>query len=321
MQTIKEASQRKAWIDALRAMAILMVLYGHHAGCATFSAFFNPVKMPLFFALSGYLFKIKPGGDFAFFKNLFSGIVVPWLCLGVLPIALSFPINGMEHAKSSLIRVLTGKELWFMPCFMVSETIFYYFLKWSKGKTILLISFCIIASLLGHVLKYNDMLDFFTVNIALTVQMYFMFGHFFRKYESLIMPKATKVGLVLIITYFLVGIVLFPLSGMDVHNARYRFLPLGLFMAFVGLSALFIWAPRLSSYPKWVSIVGRNTLVIYMLERYAIMPAELLFDFKHNPYWMVSLATLLFMVWACLMSIAISWILHRYAPWVTGGRH
>ena len=321
MQIIKESSQRKAWIDALRAMAILMVLYGHHAGCATFSAFANPVKMPLFFALSGYLFKIKPGGDLTFFKNLFSGIVVPWLFLGVLPIALSFPVNGMEHAMSSLIRVLTGKELWFMPCFMVSETIFYYLLKWSKGKTTLLMSFCIIASLLGHVLKYNKIFDFFLVNIAFTVQMYFMFGHVFRKYESLIKPKAAKVGIVLIIAYFLVGIVLFPLSRMDVHYAHYRFMPVGLFMSFVGLSALFMLAPRLSSYPKWVSIVGRNTLVIYMLERYAIMPAELLFDFHHNPYWMIYLATLLFMVWACMMSIAISWILHRYAPWVTGGRH
>lgn len=321
MQTPSIPNQRKAWIDALRAMAILMVLYGHHAGCVTFFAFANPVKMPLFFALSGYLFKIKPGGDGAFFKKLFTGVVVPWLCLGALPIALSFPINGFEHAMASLKRVLVGLDLWFMPCFIVSEAIFYYLLKWSKGKTILLAVFCILASIIGHIMKYNHQLDIFMINIALTVQMYFMFGHFIRKYESSIKPHAVGIGIALLVAYFLIGIIFYPNSGMDVHYALYRSLPIGLCMAFIGLAALFMLAPQLSNYPKWISLVGRNTLVIYMFERYTIMPAELLYDFHNNPYWMTSFATLLFMIWSCLFCIGVSWILHRYAPWVTGGRY
>ena len=274
-------NQRKAWIDALRAMAILMVMYDHHAGCVTVFAFGTPVKMPLFFALSGYLFKIKPGGDSVFFKKLFTGV----------------------------------------PCFIVSEAIFYYFLKWSKGKTILLVVFCILASIAGHILRYNRQLDFFMINIAFTVQMYFLFGHVIRKYESYIKPHAVGIGIALLIAYFVIGIVFYPNGWMDVHHAGYSSLPIGLCMAFIGLAALFLLAPQFSNYPKWVSVVGRNTLVIYMLERYAIMPIELAYDFTTHPYWMTSLVTLLFMVWACLLSIGVSRIFHRYAPWVTGGRY
>ena len=314
-------NQRKAWIDALRAMSILMVMYDHHAGCVTVFAFGTPVKMPLFFALSGYLFKIKSGGDSVFFKKLFTGVVVPWLCLGVLPIALSFPINGYEHAMTSIKNVLVGLELWFIPCFIVSEAIFYYLLKWSKGKTILLVVFCILASIAGHILRYNRQLDFFMINIAFTVQMYFLFGHVIRKYESYIKPHAVGIGIALLIAYFVIGIVFYPNGWMDVHHAGYSSLPIGLCMAFIGLAALFLLAPQFSNYPKWVSVVGRNTLVIYMLERYAIMPIELAYDFTTHPYWMTSLVTLLFMVWACLLSIGISRIFHRYAPWVTGGRY
>ncbi len=321
MQSVNTNSQRKAWIDALRAMAILMVLYGHHAGCAEFFAFANPVKMPIFFALSGYLFKIKPGGDKAFFKKTFTGIVVPWLVLGVLPIALSFPINGIEHAMNSLMEVLSGGILWFLPCFIVSQIVFYYFVKWSKGKTILLVAFCIIASVIGHILRNNGILTFFMINIALTVQIYFLFGHLFRKHESQLQPLSKKVGIPLFLAYILIGILLFPMSKMDVHNAKYICMPIGLSMAFIGLTALFMLAPLLKSYPHWVSLVGRNTLVIYIMERYAIIPIEIFFDFHHNPYWMIALATLFFMVWTCLISIALSKFLHRYAPWVTGGRY
>ena len=73
---------RLEWIDVLRALAILLVVYGHRITYLkndvdgfwfyeAYSVFLNPIKMPLFFALSGYLFRIRQGGDIAFFKKTF----------------------------------------------------------------------------------------------------------------------------------------------------------------------------------------------------------------------------------------------------------
>lgn len=49
--------KRKIWVDLLRGFAMLLVIMGHIA--KTESIFFlltSPFKMPLFFAITGYVF-------------------------------------------------------------------------------------------------------------------------------------------------------------------------------------------------------------------------------------------------------------------------
>ena len=52
-------TKRKGWVDALRGMAIILVVYGHSAkGFSEYFLFTSPIKMPLFFAISGYVFNL-----------------------------------------------------------------------------------------------------------------------------------------------------------------------------------------------------------------------------------------------------------------------
>ena len=58
---------RLAWIDVLRALAIILVVFGHQVGGEiVFFLFTSPVKMPLFFAISGYVFSMRGGNDVLF---------------------------------------------------------------------------------------------------------------------------------------------------------------------------------------------------------------------------------------------------------------
>ena len=62
-----EIKSRKDWIDALRALAIILVVLGHQLrGVAEYFIFTSPIKMPLFFAISGYLFKARNGHNVDF---------------------------------------------------------------------------------------------------------------------------------------------------------------------------------------------------------------------------------------------------------------
>ena len=88
---------REDWIDALRALAMIFVIYGHLLKKTELSyiyyVFTSPIKLPLFLSISGYLFKeIK---DFqTFFYKVFRGLVIPWIVLSIAPLLLiSLPNN------------------------------------------------------------------------------------------------------------------------------------------------------------------------------------------------------------------------------------
>ena len=64
-------SDRLMSIDALRGLAMLLVVFGHSTkGLYPFYVFTSPVKMPLFFALSGYLMNVDRE-EGSFLKNIF----------------------------------------------------------------------------------------------------------------------------------------------------------------------------------------------------------------------------------------------------------
>ena len=318
MKEVQQTKERKAWIDALRALAILLVVYGHRARTLPYLAFANPIKMPLFFALSGYLFKIREGGDKAFFKKLFSSLVVPWLCLGLVPLLFAFPFKGVNHGFANVVDFFCGKMFWFMPCFIVGEIFFYYTVKFFGNKTYLMIITSLAFAVVGYCLKRYGLLDFLLINVAMTVQPYFLMGFLYRRYESII-TKQCWWWVALLVAYFAVGWIFYPQSRMDVHYAAFSNLPLCAAMTVIGLLALFMLAP-LVRYPKWLLSVGKNSLVIYMLDRYALIPFAMVFDFKHYPPAVIASVALLYLGWSAAVCILAGKIINRYAPWVTGNR-
>ena len=315
--------ERKVWIDVLRAMAILFVVYGHRAGTMNYFLFTSPIKMPLFFALSGYLFNTRKGDDVAFLKNLFWSVVVPWICLGFLPIAAAFPIKGIDHTLHSLYEVLSGRKLWFMPCFIVGEVFFYYLLKALARKHMLLILASLVLFMVGYWLRRHHILSFGMISIAMTVQVYFAFGYLFRQHEDAIKKWPEWSTYAIALLYVLLGVlslVVYPGNCLNVNVASYYNIPLCLAMIATGLFSLFVLAQKIKHYPKWLQLVGKNSLVIYMLDRYAIIPAHKLYDFSHGQYPLLGVVTLAYLVWSCFFSIMVAKVLNRYAPWATGRR-
>ena len=55
-------NKRIDWLDALKAIALIFVVFGHILlEGSEYFVVTSPVKIPLFFAVSGYLFSIKKG--------------------------------------------------------------------------------------------------------------------------------------------------------------------------------------------------------------------------------------------------------------------
>lgn len=322
MNTPHQNKIRLEWVDALRALAILLVVYGHRVQPDSFTVFVNPIKMPLFFALSGYLFRIKPGGDIAFFKKTIISLIIPWLLLGLVPLILSIPFKGGVHVLHSAADLITGVILWFMPCFIIAQMIFYYIGKLTRKHLLLTIVSVIIISATGYILKQKGILTIFMVNIAMMVQFYFLIGYLYKKYEEKLQPYRLWLGIALLICYIIIGWVTYPGGCTDVHNGRFISIPISASMSIVGLLSLFLLASCIRKYPKFILSVGKSTLVIYMLDRYVLIPFAHFYNFDNPPGspYLILLVALFYAVYSSTINTIIAKVLNKYAPWVTGGR-
>jgi len=98
--------QRQQWIDVLRGIGIVLVVWGHVYGGYSFDLIFL-FHMPLFFFLSGMLF--KPVTDVAAFARYKARqLLVPYaVFLLLINIVLGVHLQWLPHAPGALLRFVT----------------------------------------------------------------------------------------------------------------------------------------------------------------------------------------------------------------------
>ncbi len=257
-----QAGERKLWLDALRGVAMIFVVFGH--SCHAWPYYFavtSPIKMPLFFAISAYLFKPRGGNQKEFYKSLFQKIVVPWVVLGMFPYV---------HPVERFGRLISGEIHWFMPCLIITEILWFYIHKFSKNdKQIVILG--VIASALGFAMHYAHILRFAMIDTAFVVQIFFVMGYLIRKREDVLCEGWKRKLPILILAYFLIEWFCTEYIWLDVHVNLYRNIPLCMLLIAIGCVALFMMFRMLNVAPKWLVFVGQNTLLIYMLHTFGFL--------------------------------------------------
>ena len=312
MENNVENIERKLWIDSLRGVAMLLVVYGHciHE-CAEYFVFTSPVKMPLFFAISGYLFKTRRGNQTVFYKSLFLKLVLPWLVLGMI----------FHPSVDQFLNLLSGNKFWFMPCLVFSEIIWFYIHKFSKKDSQVII-LGVIVCILGFVLHNIGLLRYAMINTALIVQVFFIMGFIIRKYETLI-EKRWKTWIPISATlYVLLGFIVlfcFPNQWIDVHLNNYFNIPICAIMIGVGCMSLFILFKSANICPKWLVYIGQNTLIIYMIHGRLFGVFNRGFEFLNiNTLMPLQLIALFKTLFVCIICCAIAYFVNRYLPEIVG---
>lgn len=315
-------TSRKGWVDALRGLAILLVMYGHCIdNMPGYFILTSPVKMPMFFAISGYVFTISGLGDFV--KKLFRKVIIPWLFLGLLPSVLMIPFKGVNNVLEMFMNMLSGKELWFFPCFIVGEIIHYFIRLFCKTPIWIAIA-SFVCMTVGLALHHLDLLSYAMFNRALVVQPFFLVGFFFRSYEK----KLTDIRWPWIFSAFIVYIclcflsnIIFPGQMLDVHLNRYYNLPYCLLLVYLGLFILFTAGSK-SDFRSWImSFIGQNTLVLYI---WHILAFHLLIHGVSFLGWQMPYngwTAIIKVVWACLICGVCAVILNRYLPFAVGKKY
>lgn len=304
---------RKLWLDALRGVAMLLVVYGHSVkGWTEYYVFTSPIKMPMFFLISGYLFKPRGGDQKAFFKSIFLKLVVPWLVLGLI---------HHTNPTTRFLNLISGKALWFMPCFIIAEIVWFYIHKLFKRDWLIVVAGLVVSGI-GLVLAHFHLLRYAMFNTALVVQAFFVLGFLMRKYEDVFDKKWRVWVPVVLVLFVLMGVYVLTCGTgrpLDVHLNRYPNLAFCTATIIVGCVTLFTLFRKVNIAPRWLVYVGQNTLAIYILHGMVL--------FLFNKYsarigldasWPLPLLGLVKTVVACLLCCAFAAVANRYLPEVVG---
>lgn len=329
-EIIDKGKNRLLWIDGLRGIAMILVLYGHLVqGKTIYLAFTSPIKIPLFFCVTGYVFKTREGDQKKFFMNLLKGIVIPWLFLSAVYIIISGGFKGTSYLIQSVVDNFAGKSFWYMNCIIVAEILWFYTLKYLRKPLFVAIASGLL-SFVGYILVRNSILDFFMINRAFHVQIYLLLGYLFKCCEDSMRSDKKKFYIIALtgIFYFsfcfLSFFFLFPGKWFDVHKVLYYNFPCCAMLVVLGCGFLFMLGKHIGSFGKVLTFIGQNTLVYYIIGGSCTRIVDRLLkkcfsitSFKISNAYIMALIDLII---GCMIAAVIAVLLKRYLPFAVGKR-
>ncbi len=273
-------NQRVDWIDSLKGMGIIMVVVGHifdgylHAWLYLF-------HMPLFFFISGYLFKPSSEGRQYFLKKSLS-LLLPYLFFLVLLSAKDIVLILLEGQYFPLIKqtlkILFGGRLlvgwtgvfWFITCFFTTQQVFNLLITTFTTQIVYALTFlCLLLSYVNAIFLPTLFLPW-ALEVTLGAIPFFACGYYVRQVnpeiKSFLLTSFSFLGLGL----SLLLIFWQPDAAYDMKRADYgipflSFLAaLAIILALVQIAKLIRYWPQLN---QSLSTIGSGSLVIMYLHQ------------------------------------------------------
>lgn len=145
--------QRIRWIDFSKAICIYFVVLGHALSYyeineCRFRNFIYLFHLPVFFFISGYLFRIKEKEKtpLSYFLSNTKSLIVPYVFLNVLAIFLNFP-HFLHHSSSELYYFIIGHghapagPAWFLLCLFWIKIQMYFISRFNGNQQMIIALF------------------------------------------------------------------------------------------------------------------------------------------------------------------------------------
>ncbi|MHC1755768.1 MAG: acyltransferase family protein [Methanosarcina sp.] len=198
---------RLHWIDALKGIGIMLVVFAHHSLPVALDTYIFSFHMPLFFFISGFLFDFgKYAGSAAdFIRGRFRSLIVPYFAFAGLTCLFYFLLDtgfqpGVANVEFFEATALYGiysilyalgplvsynPPLWFLTCLFVTELIFYGLARNYYGKPGKLALWLTAAGVIGYL--YSVYVPFrlpWNADVALSAVVFYGAGNLFRKFTE-----------------------------------------------------------------------------------------------------------------------------------------
>lgn len=338
---------RVSWIDTLRTISIFLVVYIHTGRRPdAIVPYVTPFFMPVFFFISGLFVKesIKTKSFLNFAKSRARRLLIPYLTFGIISYLnwffLTGRIDGNVELENPIIFFLINTiygvggykwldyniTLWFFPCLLVVELIFFFLIRLPSRRIIVVALF--VLSLIGYF--YFDFFNIrnfrlpFGIDIATTAVVFYGIGYFVSPYllNNNVKLWYTKPFIALAAFCYIIFSNLNGSSAFVIGNFGKNYF----YFYLAALSGILFWTQisRVVKPNKILEEIGKNTLVIFPLHL-LIFPyftgiLVYLFKIPKDTLDSWSFLGLLYAIMAILILIPMSWGLNRYVPFFLGKR-
>lgn len=318
-------NERHIWIDLLRGVAIILVVFGHQGkGLLDFFIWTSPIKMPLFFAISGFLFSNK---GLVNVKKLFTRLAIPYSILSLIPLVILFHLLKGNNVSNEILNFIFG---WFIPTFFFSSILFRLFvIKLKSIKILFLISFFVAA--IGYIIPQNDLLRICEFKTILICQHYLVLGYIWKYLLRRLNSKLLDIKMFLFLLFLYIGLIFvsyryFPMEYIDVHTSVY-YNPIicyllilsGLYITYVLIR--FLGEKYVDTFVvRALAKIGEHSLVVFLTQSIAhgVLALSLGFVMPSNgENWG---ATLVYTVCMVLISTIIGVVCEKYCPFILGSK-
>lgn len=335
---------REDWIDSLKGIAIILVVIAHlNFISKELNQYIYSFHMPLFFFISGYLFKAEKymNKGKVFLRRKTYSLIVPYLLLSVVTYIFYIimdciyqpEIQNVEiFQKGALFNIyaviyslngyLINTPLWFLPCLFITESWFLILRKYSKNEYIILI-LIIFFSVIGF--QYGNYIPFrmpWGIDIAFTGIVFYSAGYFFkRNYEDILFRRNCSFIFILFLMHLILS---FINPRVDMYKLIYNNYFLFYTSAFTGI-LVYIYIFKMAKRSKILTFYGRNSLailgfhyLIISILKYLLPPLFEQFNllFNESVFFVINL------FFTLLLLIPLIIITDRYFPYIAGkNRH
>ena len=315
---------------------MLFVMVGHASHqVGPYFLWTSPIKIPLFFVISGFLFHADGYKSFRHFVwAKFKRLMIPYFCLAILSsICLAAgKFLFLNQSAADLLRsytrnLLTGETMWFVPCLFWLEILLYGIHQivrkapgvpaWSVhlGLTAACMAASLPWTLTGRTLPWS-------LNTAFAMVFFAQLGYLLKHFEEKLLRARTSQIAVAFALYVLLCIAgaHWGVGSINVKGSRWPCLPLNLLTCCAGILGLFLLFPKLP-VPRCVRFMGQNTLVWYAFHQFFQMGAAMIllkvFSFLPDPENSVITGLTVALISSVFCGVT-SVILNRFFPFMTG---
>ncbi|MCD7836141.1 MAG: acyltransferase family protein [Lachnospiraceae bacterium] len=297
---MNQQNNRIAYIDTARGIALLMVIFGH-LKFPYITTWIYSCHIPLFFFLSGMVFKGEKKTFAQFVKKSAKSLLIPYFALGtVIWIFLSgiylfdpqppqFIAGAIDTPVNMLLNFLIQRHywtVWFLPCLFFSQIILWILLRITSGRNGKTIFFstvlCVFAFVYyrfgGDTLPWN-------LDTALVAQFFVCLGYEYahadscKGFREVIACSKIYAKKIFITALLAIGNIMFCILNIKLANAN---LDMSVHLygieLFAILSAVFgilfvLSAAAVLQTEQILAYLGRNTMLVFAWHSRIMIPA------------------------------------------------
>lgn len=186
----KGQNKRENWIDWAKCIAIYSVVLGHITQpddpdiIQWFTKLGYAFQLPVFFFLSGYLFKVKSSDIFSFIKDSAISLLIPYAFYNIISAIPLYKLQASDVWHRGLNEFLLGESYSFAgPCWFLFALFFIriFAFYWNRIKVGILILF---FSVLFFVIIFCNRRFYYSLDSAIISIPFFMLGYYTKKYGA-----------------------------------------------------------------------------------------------------------------------------------------